>query len=47
MSVKALLIGRGADVNVKNNRGQTPLDLAERRGHAEIVELLHQHGAKE
>ena len=41
-----LLISKGAEVNVKNNAGQTPLDLAKQREHTEIVELLKQHGAK-
>ena len=40
-----LLISEGADVNVKNNDGQTPLHYAARRGHKEIVEVLLAHGA--
>jgi len=40
-----LLISEGADVNVKNNDGQTPLHYAARKGHKEIVELLLAHGA--
>ncbi|HUS72384.1 MAG TPA: ankyrin repeat domain-containing protein [Sedimentisphaerales bacterium] len=42
-----LLIAKGVDVNAKNNRGQTPLDIAVKRGHTEIAELLRKHGAKE
>ncbi|MHC4750482.1 MAG: ankyrin repeat domain-containing protein [Planctomycetota bacterium] len=40
-----LLISQGADVNVKNNDGQTPLHYAARRGHKEVVELLLANGA--
>ncbi|MGB2863329.1 MAG: ankyrin repeat domain-containing protein, partial [Sedimentisphaerales bacterium] len=40
-----LLISEGADVNVKNNEGLTPLHCAAREGHKEIVELLLAHGA--
>jgi ankyrin repeat protein len=45
--VAELLIAKGADVNVKNNQGRTPLSLAKKKGHNEIVELLRKHGAKE
>ena len=41
-----LLINSGADVNVSNRRGLTPLDIAERDGQTEIIELLRVHGAK-
>jgi len=44
--VVKILISAGADVNVGNNMGQTPLDLAEQRGDTEIIELLKKHGAK-
>jgi ankyrin repeat protein len=40
------LIEKGADINAKNKDGETPLDLALRQGHKEIVELLRKHGAK-
>jgi len=40
------LIGKGADVNTKNNEGQTPLDIASEQGHKEIVELLVEKGAE-
>ena len=41
------LISRGADVNVKDNQGQTPSSLAAEEAHNQIVELLRKHGAKE
>jgi len=40
-----LLISEGADVNVKNTEGLTPLHCAAREGHKEIVELLLAHDA--
>ncbi|WP_341816915.1 ankyrin repeat domain-containing protein [Wolbachia endosymbiont (group A) of Agelastica alni] len=39
------LLNRGADVNVKNNRGDTPLHLVARNGHLEVVEKLIENGA--
>ncbi len=41
------LLAHGADMDVKNRRGRTPLAVANQFGRAEIVELLHKHGAKE
>lgn len=41
-----LLLEYGADVDAGNNNGETPLAVAEKDGHFEIVELLRQHGAK-
>lgn len=40
-----LLISEGAEVNVKNNEGLTPLHCAVREGHKEVVELLLAHDA--
>ncbi|MFC1652086.1 ankyrin repeat domain-containing protein [Planctomycetota bacterium] len=34
------LLASGVDVNARDNRGTTPLDLAKRRGHTEIIEIL-------
>jgi ankyrin repeat protein len=42
-----LLITRGADPNLKDDNGQTPLSLAKEKGYGEIVEFLRQHGAKD
>ena len=38
-------IESGADVNVKNNNGYTPLFLASEKGYTEIVKLLLEYGA--
>jgi len=40
-----LLIGKGADVNVKNWSGQTPLDVAFSRYYKKTTELLLEKGA--
>jgi ankyrin repeat protein len=42
-----LLIRKGADVNAKDQDGWTALKRAQKRGSAEIVEMLKAHGAKE
>ena len=41
-----LLIAAGADVNVKAVDGETPLDLAIKKKHPEIADLLRKHGGK-
>jgi cytohesin len=42
-----LLITEGANVNARDGASRTPLWYAKDEGHAEIVELLRKHGAKE
>ncbi len=39
------LIAMGADVNVRNDAGQTPLMLAAEKGYADMVQILIQNGA--
>lgn len=42
----SFLISKGANVNLRNSRGTTPLQLAVRTGFPEAVALLVQHGAQ-
>ena len=42
-----LLLDHGADVNVKNKAGSTPLAIAVEKGRKAIAELLRRHGARE
>ena len=39
------LISKGADVNLPDEHGFTPLFVAARRGHSDIVQLLLESGA--
>lgn len=41
------LAERGADVNLTDSAGESPLQLAKKRGYSGIVEILCAHGAKE
>ncbi len=41
-----MLVEHGADVNVKNKRGFTPLMHAEKREDLAMVDFLRAHGAK-
>ncbi|KAH9228613.1 hypothetical protein K456DRAFT_1729013 [Colletotrichum gloeosporioides 23] len=43
--VVSLLLGRKADINATNSIGQTPLLLAAKDGHEQIVQLLLEQGA--
>ena len=42
-----LLISKGADINLENNHGQTPLALAKQVRKSEIAKLLVERGAIE
>ena len=44
--IVSLLIAEGADLNVRDHEGETPLDQAVEGGSAETVALLKKHGAK-
>ena len=41
-----MLITKGANVNAKNDGGETPLDLAIIDKRTEIADLLRKHGGK-
>ena len=45
VAVAEMLIAAGAEVNLANNYGMTPLHWAARNGHLEVVQLLLRHGA--
>lgn len=47
LELMRLLLAAGADVNAKNERGDTPLSVAAEKGYTDIVELLRAHGAVE
>ena len=46
LELAKLLIKKGADVNSKNEWGDTPLDEAARYDSLEVAELLIKHGGK-
>ena len=48
MDLKAAqgLVELGVDVNLQDNRGMTPLQVAPQWGRKRIVQLLLQHGAE-
>ena len=43
----AFLLEQGADPNIRDNFGSTPLKHAEQEGHQAIADLLQAHGATE
>ena len=43
----AALIHGGADVNLEDAGGRTPLQWAERMGHVHVASLLRSYGARE
>ena len=45
--VVKVLLKNGPDAKAKTREGRTPLSLAKKKGHNEIVELLRKHRAKE
>ena len=46
IEVVKLLLAKGADINVKNNKGETALMIAKDKGYKEIVGMLERAGAK-
>jgi ankyrin repeat protein len=44
--IAELLIAKGADLNAKNNYGNTPLDLAINLDRTGTTDLLRKHGGK-
>ena len=47
MSVVQFLVEKGANVNVKSKSGETPLGVARRKSHSDIVEFLEGHDGRE
>jgi ankyrin repeat protein len=43
-AIVQLLLERGANVNVKSDKGETPLQLAVKNGHEDAADLLRQRG---
>lgn len=42
-----LLVAKGANINIRNNLGVTPLDIARASGNIEMVKFLKSHGGKD
>jgi ankyrin repeat protein len=47
LSLLETLVAHGADVNLKDARGETPLKIVTEAGFKEVADYLRQHGAKE
>lgn len=47
LNIIEFLLARGADVNIRDPRGETPLHVAARKGEGErkVIEMLVEHGA--
>ena len=45
--VVEFLINNGAEVNVTDDQGNSPLHYAKEKGRTTVVELLGSHGARE
>ena len=46
LNVISCLLSEGADINVKNNEGKTPLDVCEDTNKEEIVSLFNKYNPK-
>jgi len=46
-NVVELLLAYKAEINAKNNNGETPLFVTATSNHKDIAELLRQHGGHE
>ena len=46
LQIVQFLVRNNSLINIKNNDGETPLQLAEKNGHQEVVNFLIQKGAK-
>lgn len=42
-----LLVAKGANISLRNNKGVTPLDIARASGNIEMVKFLKNHGGKD
>ena len=44
--VATMLLKNGANINVKDSNGDSPMSWAKAKGHARMVELLKAYGAE-
>ena len=47
MDMVKMLLEEGAEIEAKNNDGQTALDLAEKNGHTKVVDFLRKVAVKQ